>query len=356
MDKFTGRFSPYRLISVFLLVGILALVLPNAVLAAPSSTADNAPHAHYTWYVVQPGDSLSKIAWRYGTTVSALMLANGLANANHIYVGQRLKIATGYSSCPRYHTVVYGETLSGIAAWYGISTYSLAQANSITNYNHVYSGQSLCIPGWGEPAPAPAPSAGFWYVVTYGDTLSGIAWRYGTSAYAIMAANNLTSINRILVGQKLWIPSGYAPPPGPAPKPTPVPPPPAPAAITGGPWTALYFNNKDLSGTPADTRVDGKIHFDWGMGSPSGAVNSDGFSVLWTSINTFEAATYQFTSTADDGVRLYVDGTLVIDDWNVHPATDKSGEIALSAGSHTVQVRYFEDTGMASIFVRWAKK
>jgi len=346
------RFSR-RLFSLFLLVALLLIGLPTAALAAPSQTATSAPDAHYVWYVVNPGDTLGKIALRYGTTVSALMTANGLTNANHIYVGQKLKIPSASGSCVRYHTVAYGETLSGIAAWYGISAHSLASANNITNYNHIYSGQSLCIPGGNVPAPA--PSGGFWYTVNYGDTLSGIAWRYGTTIWAILSANNLSSANRILVGQKLWIPSGYPPPPSPGPKPTPAPPP-APSVTTGGPWTALYYNNKDLSGSPVDTRVDGKIHFDWGGGSPSGAVNSDGFSALWTSINTFQAGTYKFTSTADDGVRVYVDGALVIDDWSVHPATEKSGEIALSAGSHTVQVRYFEDTGVASIYVRWVKK
>lgn len=357
MGTFFGRSSPYRLLAIFVLASLLMVALPAAALAAPAPSADAAPLAHGDWYVVQPGDTLSQIALRYGTTVSALMAANGLANANHIYTGQKLKIpGGGGGNCVAYHTVTYGQTLSGIAAWYGISAHSLAHANDITNYNHIYSGQSLCVPGWSAPPPPP-PSGGVWHWVTYGDTLSNIAWRYGTTIWAIMSANNLTSANRILVGTKLWIPSGYAPPPPSGPAPTPTPPPPVVSpAITGGPWTALYYNNKDLSGSPVDTRLDPKINFDWGTGSPSGAVNSDRFSVLWTSINSFDAATYKFTSTSDDGVRVYVDGALVIDDWNVHPATEKSGEIALSAGNHTVQVRYFEDTGVASVYVRWAKK
>lgn len=352
-----GR-SFYRLLSIAALVALMLVAVPVVALAAPAQAEVAAPQAHYTYYTVQPGDTLSRIALRYGTTVSALMSANGLYNANHIYVGQRLRIpTTGGGSCVQYHTVTYGQTLSGIALWYGVSAHSLAQANNITNYNHIYSGQSLCIPGWSAPpAPPPAPSGGFWYKVTVGDTLSGIAWRYGTTVWAIVSANNLPSANRILVGQSLWIPQGYAPPPPPpGPKPTPTPPP-APTATTGGPWTALYYNNKDLSGTPVDTRIDGKIHFDWGAGSPSAAVNSDGFSALWTAINTFEAGTYRFTATADDGVRVYVDGALVVDNWNVQPATESSGEIALAAGSHTIQVRYFEESGIASIYVRWVKK
>jgi len=347
-------FSLRRGFTLLALVFFLLAALPAIGLAAPAQSSEAAPLAHGTWYTVQPGDTLSKIAWRYGTTVSALMTANGLTDANHIYSGQKLKIPTESGSCGRYHTVAYGETLSGIALWYGVSAHRLASANDITNYNHIYSGQSLCIPGGGV-GPAPVPSGGFWYTVTYNDTLSAIAWRYGTTAWAIMSANNLTSANRILVGQKLWIPSGYAPPAYPQPTPTPMPPATA-VKITGGPWTALYYNNKELGGSPVVTRLESKIHFDWGVGSPDSSVNSDGFSALWTSINTFEATTYRFTSKADDGVRLYVDGILVIDDWNVHPATEKNGEIALSAGSHTVQVRFFEEAGTASIEVYWAKK
>lgn len=342
----------YRLAAALLVAGMILAGFSGAALAAPAEAPPAVPAAHYTYYTVQPGDTLSKIALRYGTTVSAIMSANGLTNANHIYSGQKLKIPSGSGSCVEYHTVYYGETLSEIAVWHGVTTHALAQANHITNYNHVYSGQKLCIPGGGT---APPPSGGVWYRVTYGDTLSRIALRYGTTVYAIMAANNLSSANRILVGQKLWIPGGYAPPP--PHKPPTSTPPTKPTIHTGGPWTALYYNNKDLSGTPADTRVDSKVHFDWGAGSPSGAINSDGFSALWTSVNHFDAGTYVFTATSDDGVRVYVDGKLVIDDWNIHPATtDKSGEIALSAGNHTVQVRYFEDTGMASVYVRWAKK
>ncbi len=343
-----------------MVIGVLLIGLPVAVLAAPAQATSSRPVAHdHSYYVVQPGDTLSQIALNYGTTVYALMAANDLANANHIYTGQRLRIPGTGSGCVSYHTVTYGQTLSGIAAWFGISTYSLAQANNIINYNHVYSGQSLCIPGGGGwQTPAPAPSGGFWYKVTYNDTLSNIAWRYGTTVWAIQAANNLTSANRILVGQNLWIPGGYAPyPPSDTPKPVqPTLPPSQPIVTTGGPWTALYYNNKDLSGTPVDTRLDSKIYFDWGAGSPSGAVNSDNFSALWTSVNTFEAGTYRFVATADDGVRVYVDGALIIDNWKVQPVAETSGEIALAAGSHTVQVRYFEEGGLSSIYVRWAKK
>ena len=78
MGTFFGRSSPYRLFAIFVLASLLMVALPAAALAAPAPSADTAPLAHGDWYVVQPGDTLSQIALRYGTTVSALMAADAL--------------------------------------------------------------------------------------------------------------------------------------------------------------------------------------------------------------------------------------------------------------------------------------
>lgn len=155
MDILPKGRSFYRLLSIAVLVAMMLVAVPVVALAAPAQAEVASPQAHYVWYTVQPGDTLSRIALRYGTTVSALMSANGLYNPNHIYVGQQLKIPTAAGSCAQYHTVTYGQTLSGIALWYGVSAHSLAQANNITNYNHIYSGQSLIV----ECAASTAPCA-----------------------------------------------------------------------------------------------------------------------------------------------------------------------------------------------------
>ena len=132
---------------------------------------------------------------------------------------------------------------------------------------------------------------------------------------------------------------------------------PTPSQPTGtaADWTGNYYATQDLSGDPVLTRQDGAIDFDWQSGSPDASVSSDSFSVSWTATSTFEAASYRFTARADDGVRIYIDDTLLLEDWNVHPATTTVSDSELTEGSHTIRVEYFEADGMASITVGWEK-
>jgi LysM repeat protein len=121
-----------------------------------------------TYYVVNRGDTLTAIAARYGTTAQALVEANGLASANLIYVGQRLLIpggsSTSQSSTPStpasttgYYTVQVGDTVSSIAVRNGVTAWAIVEANHLANANFIYVGQRLVIPGGSAPAPAPAP-------------------------------------------------------------------------------------------------------------------------------------------------------------------------------------------------------
>jgi len=192
-------------------------------------------------YSVRSGDTLSAIASRYGTTVNSLAKANGISNPNLIRTGQKLNVpgASGASAAPRSggssYTVKSGDTLSGIAQRHGTTTSALAKANNISNPNLIRVGQKLTIPGGsGASAPAPAPSKPTQnYTVKSGDTLSGIAQRFGTTTSALAKANNISNPNLIRVGQKLTIPGGdsYQPAPpsggtggaGPVTGPSPVP-------------------------------------------------------------------------------------------------------------------------------------
>ncbi len=199
------------------------------------------------WYTVQPGDYLSRIAARFGVSVTAIVQANNITNPNLVYVGQQLWIpgstaptppasptatATG-SATPSptsspgdgfWYTVQRGDYLSLIAKRFGVSVTAIIQANNITNPNIIRVGQKLWIPGASggptataepteqptqttEPTATSTPSAdGFWYTVQPGDYLSRIAARFGVSVTAIMQANNITNPNLIRVGQRLWIP------------------------------------------------------------------------------------------------------------------------------------------------------
>ncbi len=114
-------------------------------------------------HVVRRGDTLYSVARRYGTTVNAIVRANGLRNPNWIYVGQRLVIpgttaASSYSSSGSVHVVQRGENLFRIALHYGTTVQALALANNLSSTSLIYVGQRLAISGGGSASPAPAPS------------------------------------------------------------------------------------------------------------------------------------------------------------------------------------------------------
>jgi LysM repeat protein len=111
------------------------------------------------------------------------------------------------SACGATYTIVYGDTLARIAARCGTTVSALLAANpAIRNANRIYVGQRINIPG-GSPVPNPGGS-GQGYVVRSGDTLSRIAARFGVTVQAIMRANAfIQNPNRIYVGERIFIPS-----------------------------------------------------------------------------------------------------------------------------------------------------
>ncbi len=117
----------------------------------------------------------------------------------------------------------------------------------------------------------------------------------------------------------------------------------------------MYYNNTTLTGTPVMTRFD-TVNFDWGTASPGGAVNTDNFSVRWT-VNSIapSTGTYSFQTVSDDGVRLYVNGNLVIDNWTTHSATtNTSANISMNSGDKLdIRLEYFDATGPASVKLYW---
>jgi lipoprotein-anchoring transpeptidase ErfK/SrfK len=123
-----------------------------SLLAAPAVFADSS-------YVVQPGDTLYKIAVQHGVTMQAIADANGIWNYDHIEVGQALVIP-GVESVPvsggtaTSYVVQPGDTLFRIAYNHGLQTSTVAQANGITNFDHIEVGQTLTIPA-NDSAPAP---------------------------------------------------------------------------------------------------------------------------------------------------------------------------------------------------------
>ena len=107
-------------------------------------------------------------------------------------------------------------------------------------------------------------------------------------------------------------------------------------------FNAEYFNNTNLQGNPVLTREENEINYNFGYGSPHPSVSDEYFSARWSSSKVLEAGTYQFSTTTDDGVRLYVDGDMIIDDWNDHGNLTHVRELVLEAGEHEIIMEYYE--------------
>jgi LysM repeat protein len=204
-------------------------------------------------HLVQYGDTLYKIAIKYGVTMDEIAKANGLSNASLIKVGQTLVIpglslpgesAEGetvenplIAGAPTTHIVQPGETLASIANRYGITLSDLLKSNNISNPDLIYRGQELSV--WTtesvqvEENPAPedlpvlspslqiaghpevlpdvdvrtAAAVQATHIVQRGETLARIAGKYGISWTDIVKANSLTNADTIYAGQELIIPS-----------------------------------------------------------------------------------------------------------------------------------------------------
>lgn len=131
------------------------------------------------------------------------------------------------------------------------------------------------------------------------------------------------------------------PPPTPTATPTSTP----PLVITD--WLGEYFVGRDLAGAPALVRNELSIDFNWGLGSPGAGVPVDGFSARWTRQLNFREAYYRFAVWADDGIRVWIDGELLIDEWQDGVIEGLAVERFVPGGTHSLRVEYYENTGGA---------
>ena len=110
-----------------------------------------------------------------------------------------------------------------------------------------------------------------------------------------------------------------------------------------------YYPNPSLLGAPALTRVDPQVDFDWGQDSPGPGIGVDGFSVRWSGTLTVpESGQYDLGTASDDGVRLWLDDFLLIDNWTDHGLVIDSTTVNLIGGqNYDVIMEYYENGGAA---------
>ena len=131
-----------------------------------------------------------------------------------------------------------------------------------------------------------------------------------------------------------------------------------PATANG--LTARYYRDPGTGAhfaTLALTRVDSTVNFTWGTAAPAAGVTADNFSVRWTGqVQAPVTGIYRFSTVSDDGIRLWINGQLVINNWTDHaPTTNTSAAISLTAGvRYTVTLEYYEKGGGATARLQWS--
>ena len=169
---------------------------------------------------VKAGDTISGLADRYGVSVRSLMKANGIQNSNHVEVGQTLRLPSGargvVSAGKGRHTVRGGDTLGGIAARYRVSERDLIAINNLPSADHVEIGQTLKLPtsavlpkpkpvAKAKPTPIKANPNATSHTVARGQTLTQIARAYEVPVASLIDLNTINDPNKVTIGTKLML-------------------------------------------------------------------------------------------------------------------------------------------------------
>ncbi|MGC9400621.1 MAG: LysM peptidoglycan-binding domain-containing protein [Anaerolineae bacterium] len=343
------------------------LVIPCGGQPAPPPAPSGKIH------VVQRGEFLSLIAARYGVNMWAIARANGITNPSHIYVGQRL-IIPGVPPTPAPRPKSAPTTTPSTGAWHG----EYFKGTEPTGGPVFTRNSSVINFHWGLGSPDPRLCCdefstrwsrninfiGGLYRFTLTVDDGGRIWvddRLVLDAWKVQSETTYTVDVTLSKGYhtitiEYFEQEGNATAQfnfkrlGSAPTPEPAPP-------GDAEWQATYYANRDLADPGVKTVMQPAINFDWSTGAPFPEVPTDGFSVRWTRNVGFESRTYAFCAHADDGVRLFVDDQLVIDEWRISDGSfTVCRDYPVSGGLHGVRVEYFEETGRAMVKVWWEKK
>ena len=274
--------------------GLAGLVLLTAFLPLPATAAT---------VTVQSGETLSEIADRYGVSTRQLMRLNGLRYSDYIEAGSRLEVpGPRVNAGPGRHRVQPGDTLDDIAARYRVSSRDLMLLNGLRNANHVEVGQTLKLPSnaviaQAKPKPAPIqvmPGASE-HTVGRGQTLTQIARAYELPVATLIDINAISDPNKVKVGTTLYLKAPEQPvaqtESDPTAKPQPEPSRAEPqVAIQSTPQAQPKPQPTSVVAKGADWRTYGPLQVDWANWQPMGgsqvvpSLNAEG-QALYLAVN-----------------------------------------------------------------------
>jgi LysM repeat protein len=396
---------------------LLSIVILVAILVAGFSFSVEAQTCKPVYHRVKAGQNLSQIARYYGVSVQSIVRANNLWNPNYIYTGQLLKIPVPCSQpppqakCTKIHVVKRGEYLKQLARRYGTTWQAIANLNNIKNPNLIYPGQRLKVPVKCQKPPTPKPTpdpSKPWTGQYWGNRLlSGspkctktsnrVAFNWGTKGPDCGIAGTNFSARFVRTryfdaglwrfyaevddGVRVWVddvliidkwqdgaPRMYT----------------ADKQLSAGnhtlqidyyqrrggaqitfwpeligakgAWKGEYFNNVDLQGDPKITRHYTTVDFDWGKGSPAPGITADYFSARYSGKFYFVGGSYRFTATSDDGIRVWVDDNLIINQWHRTSRRTYVADVDVGQGKHDIKIEYFEEKGAAVCKLKWTQR
>jgi glucose/arabinose dehydrogenase len=167
-------------------------------------------------------------------------------------------------------------------------------------------------------------------------TLGGTAYQFQSWSDGAAATHTFNTPASNTTYTAAYIPTGTPPP-------------------TGNGLSATYFDNLDFTGATV-SRIDPTVNFDWDIGSPAPGIDVNTFSARWTGqVEAAVTGTHTFYTLSDDGVRLWVDNVLVVNNWTNHGPTENSGTINLTAGQrYDIKMEYYEDAHGAVATLSWS--
>jgi hypothetical protein len=277
-----------------------------------------------------------------GLVIAYNWMDNWTPRTSHI----GMSIATGPSSdglSTSHHVRIHDNIIGGnnlrlgtADAFAGIE----AMGPDVAVYNNFLSGDWGCFVLYGFTTPAWS----FYNNVQVGGTDPTDPIKAENEGVAPAAAN---------VYNNTWYPADSVPTPGPPVSPTaPVI---APGSVNGTGLTAQYYSDMNLVNLVL-TQTDATVNFNWNGAAPVSGVSGSSFSARWTgTVMPLYSETYTFSTTSDDGVRLWVNGQQLVNDWTNHAPTQDSGQITLVAGQcYDLKVEYYQNGGGSMAMLSWS--